>query len=91
MENETIQANQTQYKEAWVNATEVESVQQAEIVFDAIGVPLALLIFIPFLFMLTAAGFLKEWDRKEYWLVYGLGVFTAGIMLIAFPFLLMYL
>jgi len=50
-----------------------------------------IVVLVPLLWNLLYAGFIKEWDCDNYWLVFLSTLFVAVVMLISFPYLLMVL
>ncbi|MCU4754320.1 hypothetical protein OB919_20460 [Halobacteria archaeon AArc-curdl1] len=89
--NQTTGNQTADIEQAWNTVTSPESVEHFQHVFEAIGLELALLILVPFSVMFIYAGIRGLWEKTSFWLVYGTGLFTALIMLISFPFLLLYI
>lgn len=78
------------YGEIVREAADLESLENMDAVYDAFGLPLALVALTPTLVFLLAGAFLGEWQRKEYWLLVVLSGFSAVLVLILYPFLLMH-
>lgn len=78
------------YGEVVREAADLESVENMDAVYDAFGLPLALVALVPILVFLLAGAFLGEWQRREYWLLVVLSGFSAVLVLILYPFLLMH-
>jgi hypothetical protein len=78
------------YGEVVREAADLESLENMDAVYDEFGLPLALVALTPTLVFLLAGAFLGEWETKEYWLLVVLSGFSAVLMLILYPGLLIH-
>lgn len=78
------------YGEVVREAADLESLENMDAVYDAFGLPLALVALVPILVFLLVGAFLGEWQRREYWLLVVLSGFSAVLMLILYPGLLIH-
>lgn len=89
-------ASQISYSDALNVVLSPESYAQAVELLQMIGQPLALVVGLPFLMLVLAGGIAeyrgrKFWGMGSYWVIV-ISVFMAILMvLVAFPYLVMYL
>lgn len=79
------------YNEVVRQALTPDSYSQAFTAYEGFGPALVLLVLVPLLFNFLYAGFLGEWSRENYKYVFAATVVVTGMMLVAFPYLLMVL
>jgi|GEM_PF-6918073 len=83
--------DQTTYNEAVRVLMTPENYTQAFTAFEGIGPAIVVVVLVPLLWNLLYAGFIKEWDCDNYWLIFLSTAVVAIVMLLSFPYLLMVL
>lgn len=72
-------------------AGDLPSLEHMDAVYDAFGVPLAIVTLLPVFVMVVVGAFLGEWQRRKFWITTILTGVTAVLSLILFPVLLTHL
>lgn len=73
------------YQDAVATAATPASYEQAPVLFQAIGAPIAFIVGAHLLFLLFASGIAGYWREDRFWAVYFLTLFTAIVLLVALP------
>lgn len=79
------------YEEIVQVAGDLPSLEHMDAVYDAFGVPLAIVALLPVFVMVVVGAFLGEWQRRKFWIMAVLSGFTVVLSLILFPVLLTHL
>jgi hypothetical protein len=80
-----------EYGDVVREAGDLPSLEHMDAVYDAFGVPLAIVALLPVFVMVVVGAFLGEWQRRKFWVMTVLTGVTAVLSLILFPVLLTHL